>query len=98
MIPQSSVNGDTPPTPDGIPTSCGEPPNTASMCGTFPGSTSVTVTSNRDQISWKHATVALQVAALVFHAGTTAWLLTIDECWVRESSSPGRSVTPLWLR
>jgi hypothetical protein len=89
MIPQSSVNGDTPPTPDCMPMFCGDPPNTASMCGVLPGSTSVTVTSQRENMSFMQVTVAVQVAALVFHAGTVEVELMIDERFVRESSSPG---------
>ena len=98
MTAQSSVNGDTPPTPEPMPIFCGEPPNTASMWGTLPGSTSVTVTSNRANMSRMHATVAAQVAALVFHAGTLACDETIEDRLVRASSSPGNRVTPSWFR
>ena len=38
---QSAVNGDTPASELDIPNCAGVPPNTASMCGTSPGSTSV---------------------------------------------------------
>jgi hypothetical protein len=40
-------------------------------------------------MSFMHATVACQCAALVFHAGTTEVWLGIDEWFVRESSLPG---------
>src|SRR4051812_13715803 len=95
---QSSVNGETPPTPCCMPMFCGEPPNTASICGTLPGLTSVIVTSQRENMSFMHATVAVQCAALVFHAGTLRCDVMIDDLFVRESSSPGSSVMPVRLR
>src|SRR5258705_11954694 len=70
MMEQSSVNGDTPPTFDGSPTSPGVPLNSASMCGTLPGSTSVTVTPNRDQMPLKQLTVSVQFCADGAKAGT----------------------------
>src|SRR5512139_1415901 len=82
---QSSVNGLTPPTPDGIPMLPGPPPNTASMCGTLPGSTSVIVTSQRANMSFMHFTVSAHSCGDAFHAGTWRWLVMIDERFVRES-------------
>ena len=98
MIPQFDVNGDTPPTPDGNPIDCGEPPNTASMCGTLPGSTSVNATSKRENMFRMHATVASHTASLVFHAGTVRGELTIVDRLARESFCPGDTVTPLRFR
>src|SRR5436189_235866 len=69
MMPQLVENGDTPPTLTGSPRSCGEPPITASMWGTAPGSWSVTMTANRENMSTTHAFTALHFAALTLHAG-----------------------------
>ena len=77
---------------------CGEPPNTASMCGTLPGLTSVTVTSQRANMSRMQVTVAAQFAALVFQAGTCFVELMLDDLLVRESSLPGVSVMPVRFR
>src|SRR3954463_15800466 len=98
MMPQSCVNGDTPATLFGMPSCVGEPPNTASMCGVWPGSTSVTLTSNGENRSFMQATVALHVVALTFHAGIdVVWLASVERL-VRESLLPGDSVTPFLLR
>src|SRR5215212_956013 len=98
MIEQSVVNGDTPPTLVPIPSRVGEPPNTASMCGTLPGLTSVIVTSNAENSSRMHDTVADHVVALTFHGGMTVCAVGIVEWLVRESLSPGSRVTPPLLR
>src|SRR5690349_11459421 len=74
---QSSVNGETPAVFASMPTCVGEPPNTASMCGTLPGSTSVTVTSKREKRSFMHVTVDCQFVALTFHAGSEVVAVTI---------------------
>src|SRR5512139_3496562 len=94
MIEQSVVNGETPATPLGRPSCVGEPPNTASMCGTLPGSVSTICTSNGAKISFMHATVAAHVVALTFHAGIVVCCDAIVERLVRESFVPGASVTP----
>src|SRR4051812_43742435 len=98
MITQSSVNGETPAVFASMPTCVGEPPNTASMCGTLPGSTSVTVTSKRENRSFMQVTVDCQFAAVTFHAGIDVCAVTIVDLFVRESLSPGDSVTPFLLR
>src|SRR5687768_18471580 len=57
IVLQVDVNGDTPAIRCVSPSIDGEPPNTASMCGTLPGSVSVIVTSNGANISRMHVTV-----------------------------------------
>src|SRR6185295_6621297 len=74
---QLRLNGEIPPTLVVMPTSDGARANSASMWGTDPGSTSVIVTSNRDQMSFMHATVAAQSAALAFQPGTSVGRVTI---------------------
>src|SRR4051812_40712664 len=76
---QLKLNGEMPPTLVVMPTSAGARANSASMCGTEPGSTSVIVTSNRDQMSFMHATVVAQSAGLAFQPGTCVGRLTIDD-------------------
>jgi len=98
MIEQSVVNGDTPPTFEGRPTCVGVPPNTASMCGTLPGSVVTTWTSKREKISVKHETVSFHTVPPGFHAGIETCWLTMVEKLLRESLLPGRSVTPVWFR
>ncbi len=98
MTEQSWVNGETPATLVGRPSCVGEPPNTASMCGTAPGSVSTTVTPKGENKSRTQATVAFQVAASVFHAGIVVCCDAIVERLVRESLLPGDSVTPVRLR
>ncbi len=65
---QSVVNGETPARVDASPSCVGVPPNTASMCGTLPGSVSVNVMLNGANTSRMQLTVAFQVAALTFQA------------------------------
>src|SRR5436190_16642168 len=98
MIAQSLVNGDTPATLLGMPSCVGDPPNTASMCGVWPGSVSVTVTSNGANSSFMHATVAVHVVALTFHGAIVVAACASVDRLVRESLLPGCRVTPFLLR
>src|SRR5690349_6067967 len=91
---QSVVNGDTPATLSGRPTSPGLPPNTASMCGVAPGSWSVIVTSNGAYSSATHATVADQVSSSTSQPSISVGSATTDDTWRTESLSPGRRIAP----
>ena len=95
---QSVVNGDTPATFGSMPSRPGEPPNTASMCGTLPGSLSTTVTSYAENRSRMHDTVSDQVVALTDHAGIVVCAEAIEDRLVRASLTPGCSVTPFLFR
>src|SRR5215510_3997760 len=85
MTEQSVVNGETPATLFGMPTCSGEPPNTASMCGTLPGSVSTIVMSYATNKSRMQPTTLAQLAALTFHAGIAVWVVTTVERLTRES-------------
>src|SRR5215813_6510739 len=95
---QLGLNGETPPMLVVRPRSAAARANTASMCGVAPGSTSVTVISKRDQISFMQATVAAQSAALAFQPGTCVARDTIVDVFACELLVPGVSVTPRRLR
>src|SRR6185369_3941921 len=85
MMLQSWVNGDTPPTPEDMPITDGEVVKIASMWGTLPGSTSVIVTSHRENMSRKHVIKLDQFAAVALYAGTATFELTSVDLFVRES-------------
>src|SRR5258705_14016925 len=93
MIEQSVVNGETPATLFGRPSCVGEPPNTASMWLTLPGSVSVMVTSNGPKISFMHAVVAAFTVAEAVQPGIAVRCCAIVDLFVREALVPGDSVT-----
>src|SRR5262252_8546185 len=68
------------------------------MCGTSPGSASVTVTSKREYRSFTHATVSAHVSSSISHGVTIVGDCTIDDVDSRASLSPGRSTAPSRFR
>jgi len=90
------VNGDTPPAPlrsgeSSVPLL---PPTMFSKCGTFPGSTSVTVTSNGAYVFFTHSITFCQTASPCLYSVIVSWFGARLDVWVRESSVPGWTVQP----
>src|SRR5262245_51547329 len=83
----------------GSPNSRDEPPNTASMCGTLPGSASTTWTSNRANMLRTQATVSFHSVGLAFQGGMVVSAGATVDWLMRESLKvPCFTATPAPLR